>query len=195
VSERHVVLTHRGLQLEYATLGWNVVTICIVVSAAVVARSVALAGFALDSGIEIFASAVVIWHLRGDVEPARERRAARLIGVAFLALAVYLVGQTVVTLVVGVHPDSSAVGIAWLAATCVVMFSLAAAKARTGRALGNAVLQSEAKVTVVDGCLAAAVLLGLVLNSALGWWWADLAAGLVVIGYGLREGRTALRTT
>lgn len=195
MSERYVVLTHRGLQLEYATLGWNVVTICIVVSAAVVARSVALAGFALDSGIEIFASAVVIWHLRGDVEPARERRAARLIGVAFLALAVYLVGQTVVTLVVGVHPDSSAVGIAWLAATCVVMFSLAAAKARTGRALGNAVLQSEAKVTVVDGCLAAAVLLGLLLNSALGWWWADLAAGLVVIGYGLREGRTALRTT
>lgn len=195
MSERHVVLTHRGLQLEYATLGWNIVTICIVVSAAVVARSVALAGFALDSGIEIFASAVVIWHLRGDVEPARERRAARLIGVAFLALAVYLVGQTVVTLVVGVHPDSSAVGIAWLAATCVVMFSLAAAKARTGRALGNAVLQSEAKVTVVDGCLAAAVLLGLSLNSALGWWWADLAAGLVVIGYGLREGRTALRTT
>lgn len=195
MSERHVVLTHRGLQLEYATLGWNIVTICIVVSAAVVARSVALAGFALDSGIEIFASAVVIWHLRGDVEPARERRAARLVGVAFLALAVYLVGQTVVTLVVGVHPDSSAVGIAWLAATCVVMFSLAAAKARTGRALGNAVLQSEAKVTVVDGCLAAAVLLGLLLNSALGWWWADLAAGLVVIGYGLREGRTALRTT
>jgi divalent metal cation (Fe/Co/Zn/Cd) transporter len=135
----------------------------------------------------------VIWQLRGDVGVARERRAERLIGVAFLGLAVYLLGQTAVTLALDVRPDSSLLGIAWLAATCVVMFSLAAAKARTGLELGNRVLQAEAKVTVVDGCLAAAVLLGLVLNTTLGWWWADLAAGVVVIGYGLREGRTALR--
>jgi divalent metal cation (Fe/Co/Zn/Cd) transporter len=194
VDERVSTLTRRGLRLEYATLGWNVVEIGFLVYAAVVARSVALAGFALDSGIEIFASTVVIWQLRGDVGVARERRAERLIGMAFLGLAVYLLGQTAVTLALDVRPDSSPLGIAWLAATCVVMFSLAAAKARTGRELGNRVLQAEAKVTVVDGCLAAAVLLGLVLNTTLGWWWADLAAGVVVIGYGLREGRKALRS-
>ena len=193
MSDRVAVLVRRGLRLEYATLGWNAVEIGFLVYAAVVARSVALAGFALDSGIEIFASVVVVWQLRGDVDVERERHAERLIGVAFFALAVYLLGQTVVTLAFDVRPDSSPLGIAWLAATCVVMFSLAAAKARTGRELGNRVLQSEAKVTVVDGALAAAVLVGLVLNSALGWWWADIAAGVVVIAYGLREGRHALR--
>jgi divalent metal cation (Fe/Co/Zn/Cd) transporter len=73
------------------------------------------------------------------------------------------------------------------------MFTLAAGKARTGRELGNRVLQTEAKVTVVDGTLAAAVLVGLVLNTAFGWWWADIAAGIVVIGYGLREGSRAIR--
>lgn len=188
------LLIRRGLRLEYATLGWNVVAVGVVVYAAIAARSVALAGFALDSGIEIFASLVVVWQLRGDVDVERERRAEHLIGVAFFALAIYLLGQTIVTLALGVHPDTSTLGIAWLAATCVVMFSLAAAKARTGRELGNRVLQSEAKVTVVDGSLAAAVLVGLVLNGVLGWWWADVAAGIVVIGYGLQEGRRALRS-
>ena len=193
MTSRVDVLTRRGLRLEYATLGWNVVEIGFLVYAAVIARSVALAGFALDSGIEIFASLVVVWQLRGDVDPARERRAERLIGMAFFALAIYLIGQTVVTLALDVHPDSSPLGIAWLAATCVVMFTLATGKARTGRELGNRVLQTEAKVTIVDGTLAAAVLVGLVLNTALGWWWADIAAGFVVIGYGLREGSRAIR--
>jgi divalent metal cation (Fe/Co/Zn/Cd) transporter len=192
VTERTRVLIRRGLRLEYATLGWNVVEIGFLLYAAVVARSVALAGFALDSVIEIFASVVVVWQLRGDVDPERDGRAERLIGIAFLALAIYLIGQTVVTLALGVRPDSSPLGIAWLSATCIVMFSLATAKARTGRELGNRVLQAEAKVTVVDGSLAAAVLLGLVLNTALGWWWADIAAGVVVIAYGLREGRRTL---
>jgi divalent metal cation (Fe/Co/Zn/Cd) transporter len=194
VTERFGVLTQRGLRLEYATLGWNIVEIAFLLYAAVVARSVALAGFALDSVIEIFASVVVVWQLRGDVDPEREGRAERLIGIAFLALAIYLIGQTIVTLALGVRPDSSPLGIAWLSATCIVMFSLATAKARTGRELGNRVLQAEAKVTVVDGSLAAAVLLGLLLNTALGWWWADIAAGVIVIAYGLREGRRALRS-
>jgi divalent metal cation (Fe/Co/Zn/Cd) transporter len=192
VADRARVLTRRGLRLEYATLAWNVAEIGFLVYAAVVARSVALAGFALDSCIEIFASVVVVWQLRGDADPERERRAERLIGIAFFALAVYLIGQTVVTLALDVRPGSSPLGIAWLAATCVMMFSLAAAKARTGRELDNRVLQTEAKVTVVDGSLAAAVLLGLVLNTTLGWWWADIAGGVVVIAYGLREGRRAL---
>jgi divalent metal cation (Fe/Co/Zn/Cd) transporter len=193
VLTRTEILTRRGLRLEYATLGWNVLEIGFIGYAAVLARSVALAGFALDSGIEIFASIVVIWQLRGDVDHERDRRAERLIGLAFLGLAVYLVGQIAVTLALAVRPDSSPLGIAWLAATAVVMFSLAAAKLRTGRELGNGVLQTEAKVTVVDGTLATAVLVGLVLNATLGWWWADLAGGVVVIAYGLREGRKALR--
>ena len=118
----------------------------------------ALAGFALDSGIEIFASVVVVWQLSGRAAPERERRAVRLIGLAFLVLAVYLAAQTAATLLAGVRPDPSPLGIGLLAATSVVMFGLAAGKARTGRALGNETLQTEAKVTVIDGSLAAAIL-------------------------------------
>jgi divalent metal cation (Fe/Co/Zn/Cd) transporter len=124
----------------------------------------------------------------------REARAVRMIGIAFVTLAAYLAMQTIVTVVLGVRPDSSPLGIAWLAATVGVMFSLAAGEGQTGRALGNVTLQTEATVTVIDGSLAAAILLGLVLNAALGWWWADLVGGLVVIGYGIQEGRTALRS-
>jgi divalent metal cation (Fe/Co/Zn/Cd) transporter len=180
--------------LEYATLGWNVSEVGFLFVAAVLARSVALAGFALDSVIEIFASIVVVWQLRGDADPAREARAVRMIGFAFLALAGYLTAQTVLTLALGVRPDASPLGIGWLAATVIAMYGLAIAKARTGRELGNLTLRTEAKVTFVDGSLAAAILVGLVLNAALGWWWADLAGGIVIIVYGLREGRTALRS-
>lgn len=193
VDAPRVGLLRRGLRLEYATLGWNVVEIGFLVAAAVSARSVALAGFALDSCIEIFASMVVVWQLRGTVDAARERRAVRMIGVAFFVLAVYIVVQAAVSLALDIRPDSSPAGIAWLAATCVVMLALAAGKARTGAALGNPVLQAEAKVTVVDGTLAAAILLGLVLNALLGWWWADIAAGAILVVYGVREGIHSLR--
>ena len=186
-------LLRRGLRLEYATLSWNVLEVGLVAVAAILARSVALAGFGLDSCIEIFASLVVVWQIMGTATPEREQRAVRLIGFAFLGLALYLIGQTAVTLALGVRPESSLLGIGSLAATTVVMFSLAAAKGRTGRALGNRTLQTEAKVTMVDGALAATILVGLVLNAAFGWWWADLAGGVIIIGYGLREGSHALR--
>jgi divalent metal cation (Fe/Co/Zn/Cd) transporter len=186
-------LLRRGLRLEYATLGWNVLEIGFLAFAAVMARSVALAGFALDSCIEIFASLVVVWQLKGTATPERERRAVRLIGFAFLGLALYLIVQTAVTLAAGIRPESSPLGIGWLAATVVAMLGLAAAKARTGTALENRTLQTEAKVTMIDGALAATIFVGLVLNTAFGWWWADLAGGVVIIGYGLREGARALR--
>jgi divalent metal cation (Fe/Co/Zn/Cd) transporter len=186
-------LLRRGLRLEYATLGWNVLEIGFLAFAAVMARSVALAGFALDSCIEIFASLVVVWQLKGTATPEREHRAVRMIGFAFLGLALYLVVQTAVTLAAGIRPESSPLGIGWLAATVVAMLGLAAAKARTGTALENRTLQTEAKVTMIDGALAATIFVGLVLNTAFGWWWADLAGGVVIIGYGLREGARALR--
>lgn len=185
-------LLRRGLYLEYATLGWNVVEIGFLVAAAIAARSVALAGFAVDSFIEIFASVVVVWHLRGTAGGERERRAVRLIGLAFLGLAVFIVLQSAATLIAGVRPEASPPGIAWLAATAVVMFALAAGKAVTGRQLGNEVLRTEAKVTLVDGALACAILGGLLLNALFGLWWADVAAGGVLVAYGLREGFHAL---
>jgi divalent metal cation (Fe/Co/Zn/Cd) transporter len=179
-------LLRRGFALEYATLAWNVAGIVVLAIAAVSARSVALAGFALDSLIEIGASMVVIWELSGTGAD-RQRRGLRLIGGAFAVLAVYLLTQSTVVLAGGYHPRHSVPGIIWTAVTAVVMFALAAGKARAGRALGNPVLQTEGRVTLIDGILATAVLLGLVLNAALGWWWADPAAGYVLVFYAARE--------
>ena len=181
-------LLRRGFALEYATLGWNAAGIIVLAIAAVSARSVALAGFGLDSLIEIGASMVVIWELSGSGEE-RQRRGLRLIGYAFTALAVYLLVQSSLVLAAGYHPGHSLPGIIWTAATAVAMFALAAGKARTGRALDNPVLRTEGRVTMIDGILAVAVLAGLALNAALGWWWADPAAGYVLVYYAAREVR------
>src|SRR6185437_5573235 len=122
-------LLGRGFALEYATLGWNVVGIVVLAFAAVAARSVARVGFGLDSLIEIGASIVVVWELSGSGE-LRQRRALRLIAIAFALLALYLVGQSTVVLVAGAHPRHSPLGIAWTAVTALVMFALAAGKTR-----------------------------------------------------------------
>jgi divalent metal cation (Fe/Co/Zn/Cd) transporter len=186
-------LLRRGLALEYVTLVWNIAGIIVLAFAAVAARSVALAGFGLDSLIEIGASTVVIWELSGTGEQ-RQRLGLRLIGSAFAALALYLLAQSTVVLVIGYHPRHSVPGIIWTAVTAAVMFALAAGKARTGRALDNPVLRTEGRVTMVDGILATAVLAGLVLNAALRWWWADPAAGYMLVFYATREVRNTFFT-
>ena len=179
-------LLRRGFALEWATLSWNVVGIFVLAIAAISARSVALAGFGLDSLVEIGASTVVIWELSGTGE-ARQEKALRLIGGAFVVLCTYIAVQSIVVLATGFHPHHSPLGIVWTALTAVVMFSLAAWKARTGAALDNPVLKTEGRVTFIDGLLATAVLLGLVLNAAFGAWWGDPLAGFVIVYYGLRE--------
>jgi divalent metal cation (Fe/Co/Zn/Cd) transporter len=187
-------LLRRGFALEWFTLGWNVVGVGVLAVAAYTAHSVAAAGFGLDSLIEIGASVVVVWELKagsGPGDEARQRRALRLIGLAFIALAAFLVVQAIVVLAGGVHPRHSPLGIAWTAITAVVMFALAAGKARVGRALGNPVLLAESRVTYIDGLLAVAVLVGLALNAAFGWWWADPVAGLVIVFYAVTEARAA----
>ncbi|HWG26781.1 cation transporter [Actinospica sp.] len=184
-------LLKRGFTLEYTTLAWNVVGVVVLVIAAISARSVALAGFGLDSLVEIGASIVVVWELAGRGEE-RQRRALSLIGAAFVVLALYLLVQSTIVLSIGYHPKHSVLGIAWTAVTAAVMFALAAGKARTGAALENPVLKTEGRVTLVDGILAVAVLVGLVLNIGLGWWWADPLAGYVLVYYAAREARHIL---
>jgi Cation efflux family len=161
-AEDTIGLRRHGLRLEHVTLGWNVV------------------GFV--------ASLVVVWQLQEMQAVGRERRALQIIGVAFLLLAIYIGGQSIYVLVSEARPHHSLLGIAWLALTAIAMFALAAGKLATGRALGNRVLQTEARVTVIDGLMATAVLIGLIL-------WADPAAAFVIVYYGLREGSHALRET
>jgi divalent metal cation (Fe/Co/Zn/Cd) transporter len=185
-------LLRRGLILEYLTLAWNVVGAPVLGVAAINASSVALAGFGFDSLIEIFASMLVIWHLR-EIEKSNEPLALRLIGVSFLCLAVYIACQTLYTLSTGGHPRPSLIGVGWLVATTLAMSILAWAKKSTGMQLANAVLIAESRVTFIDAMLAAAVLAGAVLNAAFGWWWADPLAGAVVFYYALTEGISHFR--
>jgi hypothetical protein len=134
------------------------------------------------------------WELSGTGE-ARQRRALQLIGGAFALLAVYLAVQSTLVLVTGYHPRHSLGGIVWTAITAQAMFALAAGKARTGASLGNPVLRTEGRVRLVDGLLAVAVLAGLMLNAAAGWWWADPVAGYVLLAYAAREVYTIFLTS
>ena len=185
-TDRAAILVGRGKVLEWITLGWNVIGVIVLAFLATAAASVGLVGFGLDSLIEIGASTVVLWELSGTGE-ARRLRALRMIGVAFIALAVYLLIQSSVALLTEHQATPSVAGIVWTFVTAVVMFSLAAGKRATGRALGNPVLVTEGRVTFIDGLLAVAVLLGLALDLTLGWWWADPLAGYVIVYYATRE--------
>lgn len=179
--------------LEYLTLSWNVVGVVVLAFAAIAAGSVALAGFGVDSLIEIVASTVVVWELRGDGARDRERLALRVIAVAFGLLVLYIATQSAISFLAAAHPHRSVVGVIWLALTVIAMWSLAAGKRRTGTELANPVLTTEARVTVIDGALAATVLLGVALNAAFGWWWADPLSSLAILVYGVAEARHAWR--
>jgi divalent metal cation (Fe/Co/Zn/Cd) transporter len=192
-TDHAAMLVGRGKTLEWITLGWNLLGVIVLAVLATVSASVALVGFGLDSLIEIGASTVVLWELSGTGE-ARRLRALRMIGFAFIALAVYLLIQSSVALLTAHHATPSVPGIAWTSVTALVMFGLASGKRATGRALGNPVLVTEGRVTFIDGLLAVAVLLGLVLDLALGWWWADPLAGYVIFYYAAREALSIFRS-
>lgn len=133
----------------------------------------------------------MVWQLTG-INLKRERLALRLIGIAFIALIIYIMGQLLVTFLTGTHPATSGGGIIWIAATFIAMLLLAFGKRVTGQKLQNEVLLTEGRVTLVDAYLAGAVLVGLALNAFFGWWWADPLASFVIIYYGIREAIHAL---
>ena len=184
-SETQTRLQTRARRWEYATTAWNTSEIFVTIALGLAAHSLALIAFGLDSCVEVFSSLVVLWHLGGDTEsadPARARRAVRLIGVAFGLLALYLTVDAVNGLATHHLSDSSPVGMGFIAATVVVMFVLAGGKERTGVALDNRPLVANAHMTFIDGCLAGGILIALALNAAFGWWWADpLAAAIVAV--------------
>ena len=185
-------LRHRALILEWGTIAWNSGEVVVTLILGIAARSLALVAFGLDAVIEVFASLVVVWHV-GPVGTAdddhRTRRALRLVGVAFGMLAMVLAIGAVRALWVGHAADESPIGIAYLAVTALVMFGLAVAKRRTAVGLGSAPLAAEAALTMLDGALATSILLALAANAALGWWWADPAATLLVAGVAANEAR------
>jgi len=180
-------LTRRAFWLEYASMAWMVIEAGVAITAGVVASSIVLVGFGLDSVIELCSAAIVVWRLRGD-GAERETRGVRLIGVTFFALAAYLAAESIHDLVSRARPGQSAAGLAVTAAALLVMPGLAIAKRRTGRALGNRTLIADAAETAFCAFTSAAALLGVGLNGWLGWWWADPAAALVIAALAVREG-------
>ena len=185
-------LQRRALLLEYGTIVWNAGEAVFTIALGIAAGSLALIGFGTDSIIEMFASSVVVWHIRPGHEhdhPERTRLALKLVAVAFLALGIILAVVSVRDLVTGREAGESVVGIVYLAVTALVMFALAVAKRRTADALGSAPLKSEASMTFLDGILSTLTLTGLALNAWLGWSWADPMAALFVAVAALNESR------
>ena len=181
-------LRRRGFWLEYASMAWMTAEAAVAITAGVIASSIALVGFGLDSVIEFFAAAIVVWQLRGE---DRETRAVRLIGVTFFALAAYLAVEGIRDLAGQARPQQSIPGLAVTAAALVVMPLLAVAKRRTGRALGNRTLIADSAETAFCAFTSAATLLGVGLNAGLGWWWADPVAALVIAALAVKEGLEA----
>lgn len=180
----------RGRQLEVATVAWNCVEAAVVIGMGVAASSLALVAFGLDSCVEVVASSAVLWYMRGSTDretDARAQRARRVIAGCFAALGVYLLVEAARSLLTGVRPDESLLAVVFLAVTAVIMFALAYVKRRIGRALGNEPLLANASMTFLDGYLASGVLVALLGNQLLGWWWLDPIAATVVAVVAFRE--------
>jgi divalent metal cation (Fe/Co/Zn/Cd) transporter len=181
-------LRGRALALAWFILAWDVAEGVIAVAAGLAAGSIALIGFGIDSGIEVFAAAVVIWQLHGSGGRGRERLALQLIAVSFFALAAYVGYEASRDLLVGERPDASPVGIGLNIVALLVMVPVAIVQRRTGRAMGNEVVVAQSSETWLSNFLSLSLLIGLGLNAVWGLWWADPAAAMVVAALAARSG-------
>jgi divalent metal cation (Fe/Co/Zn/Cd) transporter len=186
-----------GRRLQYLTIAWNSAECLVAVGAGVVAGSIALVGFGLDSAVEVTSSLVALWRLRWDADELRreaaERLSLRVIGACFLLLAAYVTADALWTLASQQAPERSPVGIALAALSLLVMPVLARLKRRIASRLGSGALEAEARQTRLCACLSAILLAGLGLNAGLGWWWADPVAALGMVPLIAWEGLEAVR--
>lgn len=182
-----------ALRLAYATIAWNVLEAIAAIAAGTAANSVGLVSFGLDSTIEVASALVVVWQFRGGEDEQRERVALRAIAISFFALAAYAAIQAIVDLVTRSEPESSIPGIVIASMSLVVMPVLSWAKGRVGRQLGSKTVVADSAQTLLCTYLSAALLVGLVLNAAFGWWWADPLVALLVTVLAVTEGREAWR--
>lgn len=182
-----------GLRLEYFTIVWNCFEAIIGMAAGILAGSVALVGFALDSIVEGSSGGILLWRLRAEKRGASadvvEKRAIRLVAVAFFLLAAYVGGRAIFALATGARPDHSSVGIVLASVSLLVMPVLARKKSSAARKMDSRALQADSSQTTLCTYLSVVLLVGLVANSLLGWWWADPAAALGISGLAVKEGR------
>jgi len=192
-ADRQAALRRRIRLLVAATITYNVVEAVVALTAGTIASSIALIGFGLDSVIEVASAAAIAWQFAARNPQRRERAALRIIAWSFFALAAYVTIEAVRTLLGAGEAERSAVGIVLVALSVVIMPFLSLAQRRAGRELGSASAVADSKQTLLCTYLSAAVLIGLVLDAALGWWWADPVAALVLAALAVREGREAWR--
>ena len=191
---RAEVLRRRIRWIVAATIAYNLIEAVVALVAGSVASSTALIAFGLDSTIEVLSAAAVAWQFSRRDPERWERGTLRVIAVAFFALAASVAVSSVSALLLRDEPDAAPVGIAIAALSVVVMPFLSLAERRAGRELGSATAVADSRQTLICTYLSGAVLLGLVLNAAVGWWWADAVAALVIAVFAVREGVEAWRS-
>jgi len=190
-------LVARGKRLEYFTLAWNGFEAAVALISGVLAGSIALVGFGLDSVIETASAGILLWRFRADANAKRRARAEhtarRLVGICFLLLATYVTVESVRALWIKALPERSLPGILIAVAAVIVMPLLGRAKRRVAAELGSRALHADSRQADFCAYLSAILLAGLLLHGLLGWWWADPAAALVMVPIIVREGWQGMR--
>jgi divalent metal cation (Fe/Co/Zn/Cd) transporter len=192
-ADQRARLGRRAQLLAAASVSYNLIEAVVAITAGLVAGSVALVGFGLDSVVEVSSGLIILWQFRHRLPESRERMALRLMAFSFFALAAYVGFESVRALVGGHEPDASPVGIGLAIASLLIMPFLSWAQRRTGKALGSNAVVADSTQTLLCTYLSAVLLVGLVLNATLGWSWADPIAGLVIAAVAVKEGREAWR--
>jgi divalent metal cation (Fe/Co/Zn/Cd) transporter len=189
-SVASVVLSQRARRLAWATITWNVVEAAVAIAAGSAASSIALIGFGLDSTVEVMSALVIVWQLHG-LDEKRERTALKLIAISFYFLAGYVTVQALLDFAGGIEPSASPIGIGLAIASLIVMPILAAAKRQTGRQMGSRTVVADCNQTKLCAYLSLILLVGLIFNATVGWWWADPVAALAIAALAINEGRQA----
>lgn len=190
---RRTALVRRARLLAGASVAYNVVEAVVAIASGRIADSTALVGFGLDSTVEVMSGLVILWQFGHPVPEEREHLARRIIAVSFFALAAYVAFESARALVGREQPDTSVVGIGLAALSLAVMPLLSHWQRRTGRELGSGAVVADGTQTLLCTYLSAVLLVGLLANALLGWWWLDAVAALVIAGVAVREGRANWR--
>lgn len=193
IPQRRALLEKRIRWIVATTIGYNIIEAIVAITAGTVASSGALIAFGLDSTIEVLSAAAVAWQFTRRDPERWEKGTLQVIAVAFFALAAFVTVSSLSTLIGRVEVEHSTLGIVITALSVVIMPVLSFAERRAGRELGSATAVADSKQILICTYLSAAVLAGLILNTLLGWWWADAIAGLVIAGFAIREGIEAWR--
>lgn len=192
-ADRTTVLQRRVRLLVGAVLVYNILEAATAITAGALASSTALVGFGLDSLVEVTSALAITWQYAHHTPSEREHRALRTVAYSFFALATYVTVDAVLSLAGGRAAEHSSLGIGLAALSLLVMPIASAFERRTGEELGSASVVADSKQLLLCTYLSAVLLVGLVINSTLGWSWADPMAGLLIAVLALREGRNALR--